>query len=112
MGNELTPEDMHKFWQLLFPLLASSLIALPLGIYLSIRLTLRHDWRKHISKGRPLKVPVLEMLSNLCITRRIKSHRWQIWEQRGWFRDRKVIYGLEAAYRDTWYWKVSITEEW
>lgn len=110
--NKLTPDDSHKFWRLLSIQLSAFLVVFPVGAYLSMRTNLRRDWRKHIPKGGRLKVPVLGMISILCIPRCIKSNRWQIWEQRQWFMDMKVRYGVVVAYRDAWHWKKIIAEKW
>lgn len=110
--NKLTPDDSHKFWRLLFIQLSVFLVAFPAGVYLSMRANLRRDWRKHIPKGGRLKVPVLGMISALCIPRCIKPRGWQIWEQREWFMDMKVRYGTAVAYRDSWHWKKIIAEKW
>ncbi|MEX2952745.1 hypothetical protein AB4K01_16265 [Serratia fonticola] len=107
---ELTPEGVHKSGSLLLIQIAIFLSLFPLGVYLSVRRALRRDWAKHMPKGRVLKVPVLGMISILCISRRIKTRRWQMWDQRQWFRDMKVSHGLVAAYRDTQFWKKSVVE--
>lgn len=111
-NSKLTPDDTHKFWRLLLTQLSVFAAVFPVGIYISMRANLHRDWRKHIPKGRRLKVPVLGMISILCIPRRIKSRRWQIWEQRQWFMDMKVRHGMGVAYGDTWYWKKIIAERW
>ncbi|WP_144136002.1 hypothetical protein [Kosakonia radicincitans] len=110
--NKLTPEDSHKFWRLLLIQLVAFAVAFPVGAYFSLRARIRSDWRKHIPKGRLPKVSVLAMILILCLPRRIKSHRWQIWEQRHWFSDMALNLGFEAAYRDTWYWKQLLAKRW
>lgn len=110
--NKLTPDDTHKFWRLLLIQLSVFAVVFPVGGYISMRATLSREWRKHIPKVGRLKVPTLAMLSILSISRRIKSKRWQIWEQREWFRDMQIRHGLEVAYRDTWHWKKIIAEKW
>lgn len=109
---ELTPEGVHKSGPLLLIQIAIFLSLFPLGVYLSVRRALRRDWAKHMPKGRALKVPVMGMISILCVTRRIKSRRWLVWEQRQWFRDMKVSHGLVVAYRDTQAWKKSVLQSW
>lgn len=102
---ELAPGGIHKSGPLLLIQMAIFLSLFPLGVYLSVRRALRRDWAKHMSKERALKVPTLGAISILCAPRCIKSHRWQIWEQRQWFRDMKVTHGLVAAYQDTRCWE-------
>lgn len=109
--NELAPGSVHKSGQLLLIHITIFLFVFPLGVYLSVRRALRRDWAKHMPKGRSPKVSVLGMISILCITRRIKSRRWKIWEQRQWFRDVKACHGLVAAYRDARHWKKSAIGE-
>ncbi|MDM3357456.1 hypothetical protein [Citrobacter sp. Cb004] len=109
---KLTKEDSHKFWSLIFIQISIFLIVFPVGAYLSMRANIRNYWRIHNPDRRSLKVPALAMLSILSISRRIKSKRWQIWEQREWFRDMQIRHGLEVAYRDTWHWKKIIAEKW
>ncbi|EOG1854722.1 TPA: hypothetical protein MIT56_23640 [Klebsiella pneumoniae] len=110
--NELSPDASHKFWRLLLIQLSVFAAAFPAGVYISMRRNIRRDWRKHIPKGQLPKVPTLAMMSILCVSRRIKSHRWRLWEQRQWFRDMRVRYGIEVAYRDACYWKKLVTERW
>ncbi|SUP83793.1 hypothetical protein ACILPN_17745 [Yersinia wautersii] len=106
--HELTPEGVHQFEIFLLIQIAIFLPAFLLSVYFSMRRTLRRDWAKHMPKGLAPKVSPIGMISILCVPRLIKSHRWQIWEQRQWFRDMKACYGLAVAYRDTWHWKRSI----
>lgn len=108
--SELTPEGIHKFWQLLLSMIATSLFLFPLGAYFSMRGTLRCDWAKHKSKSRVPKALPLAMIFILSVPRSVKSHRWQIWEQRHWFRDMKECHGLDRAYQDTQFWKWSINK--
>ncbi|EGM7736695.1 hypothetical protein OM306_25880 [Escherichia albertii] len=109
--NKLTPDDSHNFWRLLFVQVAAFLVAFPVGAYFSMRANLRNDWRKHIQKGRRLKVPVLAMFSITGISDRIKPRSWQIWERKHWFQDMRICHGIEAAYRDAWLWKKRVTEK-
>jgi hypothetical protein len=111
-NNKLTPEALHSLHLLPFHMLAAFLLAYPLGVYLSFQGAMRREWRKHTSKGHPLKVPALALLSSVSISRRIKSRRWQIWEQRASFLDMKLRNGLERAYRSSWYWKKLVADKW
>ncbi|MEQ5055771.1 hypothetical protein ABN154_28905 [Klebsiella michiganensis] len=109
-NNKLTPDDTHKFWQLLLIQLSAFAVVFPAGAYLSMRANIRRDWRQHIPKGRLPEVPVMAMLSMFCIPRKIKPFRWRLWEQRSWFLDMKIRHGFEAAYRDAWFWKKLVAE--
>ncbi|MBN5390758.1 hypothetical protein HS042_24525 [Serratia marcescens] len=109
--NELTPEGVHKFKYFLLIQIGIFLSVFPLSVYFSMRQALRRDWAKHMPKGRAPKVSVLGVISILCITRRFKPRRWQMWEQRQWFRDMKACHGLVAAYRDVRHWKKSAIGE-
>ncbi len=110
--DKLTPDDTHKFWRLLLTQLSAFAVVFPAGVYLSMRANIRRDWREHIPKGRLPKVPTLAMMSILCVSRRVKSRRWRLWEQREWFRDMRVRHGLESAYRDTGHWKKLVENRW
>ncbi|MES3389861.1 hypothetical protein [Enterobacter hormaechei] len=107
--NELIPDGAHSTRQLLLVLLTSALTVFPLGVYLSLRSACKRDYARGISS---VKVPVLGLLSALIIPRKIKSRRWQIWEQRQWFRDMRLSHGIEVAYRDTWHWKKLVAGLW
>ncbi|XGI81158.1 hypothetical protein ACED16_05365 [Enterobacter hormaechei] len=107
--NELIPDGAHSTRQLLLVLLTSALTVFPLGVYLSLRSACKRNYARGISA---VKVPVLGLFSVLIIPRKIKNRRWQIWEQRQWFRDMRLSHGIEVAYRDTWHWKKLVAGLW
>jgi len=109
---KLTPDDTHKFWQLLLVQLAALAVAFPVAAYLSVRASISRDWHKNTPERRIPKVLVIAMFSILCIPRGLKPYRLKVWEQRYWFLDMKVSSGIEAAYRDTWCWKFSFEKRW
>lgn len=111
-NNKLTPDGTHKFWRLLLTQLSAFAVVFTAGVYLSMRANIRRDWRQHIPKGRLPKAPVMAMLSMFCLPRKVKPFRWLLWEQRSWFLDMKIRYGLEVAYRDARYWKKLVAERW
>ncbi|MER0046537.1 hypothetical protein ABRP56_09095 [Pectobacterium odoriferum] len=108
----VTQKATHDLREFLLTQLAALFVMFPLGAYIGMRQELRRAWKEHTPKGYLLKVPTLAILSITAIPMRIKSRRWQIWEQRQWFRDMKVCHGVAVAYRDAWYWKKLVAERW
>lgn len=106
-GPKLAEENAHGGEIVLFSLIAATLFNFCCGAYLGLRAACRHDYARRNSAG---KAPVIGLLSALIIPRKIKNRRWQIWEQRQWFRDLRLSHGIEVAYRDARYWKRLVTE--
>lgn len=108
-GNKFTPDSIHGSRRLLLVLLAGAVIVFPSGVYFGLKAVCRRDYARRRYTG---KAPVLGVLSVLVIPKKVNCRRWQIWEQRQWFRDMNLSHGIDIAYQDTRNWKKLVAERW